>query len=292
MIRHALALVLTLLALVASGCAESPQESTQPAASAESAAAESAAESEPAAPAAAQPEPCNLVVGWDPWEPYQFMDVDGNVRGLDIELVEAAFGAAGCAPEYVEGRWATLLRQLQEGRVDVLTGATRTPSRESFAHFTQPYRDEDFKLYVRIDEIEKYSDQSLEELLAGGFKVGVTNQYVYGDTITNLQEDPRYADQFMGATVGELNFARVLDLGIDGFIEDPFVAAWTLRNKGMADDIGAHPMLIHSGEVTLMFSRESVEPDVVARIDAALGNLKASGEHAEIVGKYLRIARP
>ncbi len=36
------------------------------------------------------PEPaedCTLVVGWDPWEPYQYQDLGGELRGLDVELI-------------------------------------------------------------------------------------------------------------------------------------------------------------------------------------------------------------
>lgn len=231
---------------------------------------------------------CKLTMGWDPWEPYQFMDVDGNVRGLDIELVTAIAEGADCELIFVEGRWVTLLGQLQRGEVDLLTGATRTEARDSFAHFTDTYRVEDFALFLRSEELAEYADRTLEELLADGFRIGITEQYVYGDKITTLREDPRYADQFVGATIGELNVARLLDMAIDGFIEDPFVAARLVRNKGLADDIASHPEEIHSGNVNLMFSKTSVEPEIAQRFNVALEALRASGGHQHILDKYLR----
>lgn len=37
-----------------------------------------------------EPE-CRLSVGFDVWEPYQYVDVNSEVMGLDIELVSALY---------------------------------------------------------------------------------------------------------------------------------------------------------------------------------------------------------
>ena len=33
--------------------------------------------------------PCVLKMGWDPWEPYQYEIADGQVFGLDVDLLTA-----------------------------------------------------------------------------------------------------------------------------------------------------------------------------------------------------------
>lgn len=238
--------------------------------------------------AAGKAPPCELTVGWDPWEPYQFQDVDGNMRGLDIEILNSIADRAGCELEYKEGRWATLLRELQAGSIDLMTGATKTAARETFAFFSTPYRDEDFELYVRAGELGKYNSTDIVNLLDNGFRLGVTEQYVYGDTVSDLQENPKYADQFVGATIGALNYERLMDFDIDGFLEDPFVASSYIRNKGLADEIAKHPLVVHSGKVHLMFSQTSVPQDTVERMDTALADMRADGTYQEIVEKYLR----
>ncbi len=245
----------------------------------------------PAAPlSAAQidtPSECTLLMGWDPWEPYQYRDVDGNLRGLDVELIETIADIAECDVDFVEGRWGTLMQRLQKGEVDVLTGATRNAARESFAWFSQPYRSETFKLYVRQGETEKFPFTSVEQLMQSEFRLGVTEQYTYGANVTALQEDPMLADKFVGATVGELNYARLLDFEIDGFLDDPFVAARAFRARNLGDQIATHPIEINSGDVNLMFSKVSVTPETLARIDDAIRTLKADGRHQAIVNKYL-----
>lgn len=267
-----------LFAFVA--CTESPPSATS--------------ESEPpTAATAAAPEPspvpddCSIRMGWDPWEPYQYKDVDGNLRGLDVELVQLIAETAGCSVEYVEGRWVTLLRQLQEGEVDMLTGASRTPARESFAWFTEEYRPEAFRLYVRVEDVDKYGAEDLKTLLDGDFRIGVTEQFSYGDVIEHLQEMPEYADKFVGATIGELNYARLLDFEIEGFLGDPFVVSRAFLMRRLGDQIAVHPMDVYDGNVDLMFSKISVSETTVNRIDEAIRTVKADGRHQAIMDKYL-----
>ena len=231
-------------------------------------------------------ENCQLRMGWDPWEPYQYRNIDGDVRGVDVDLVRAILENAGCTLVTEEGRWAGLVSRLQEGSIDLLAGATRTKARESYARFSRPYRSEDFELFVRRDDVNRYSFDSLQSLLEKGFRVGVTEGYVYGKQVEELQADPAFADQFISATVGELNYERLLDTTIDGFLEDPFVVARAVRRRGMDKNILAHPLVVHSGEVNLMFSRVSVNQKLIERIDDSLAELRADGRYDEIVNKY------
>lgn len=270
-------------ALLTAACSESPGPGDAPEAASSSAAPAAVA----AAPAPAPAEPCKLVMGWDPWEPYTYKDVDGNVRGLDVELAELIATTAGCDISYVEGRWGTLVKRLQVGEIDMLTGATRTEARETYALFSQPYRAEDFRLYVRAEELASYDFADLKSLMESGFHLGVTEQYAYGNAVTALQEDPAYADRFIGATISQLNYSRLLDHIIDGFLEDPFVAAATFRSRGLSDRIAAHPIAIHSGDVNLMFSRSSVTGEQLERINKAIQTLKSDGRLQSIIDKYL-----
>jgi polar amino acid transport system substrate-binding protein len=267
--------------LILFSCAD-PQGTADPAATAPAATAAGVQQS-----AAAAPQPCELLMGWDPWEPYHYRDVDGRMRGLDVELVELITATAGCKVSYVEGRWGTLVKQLQSGEVDMLTGATRTEARESYALFSEPYRSEDFRLYVRTDQLDNYDFENLPELMKSDFRMGVTEQYAYGDLVATLQENPAYADRFIGATISQLNYSRLLEHIIDGFLEDPFVAAWTFRARGLNDQIAAHPIAITSGDVNLMFSKLSVSEQVLARIDESIRAVKDDGRLQAVIDKYL-----
>jgi polar amino acid transport system substrate-binding protein len=244
---------------------------------------------EQAAAPAAQPAAadCALTMGWDPWEPYQYRDVGGDVHGLDVEIVSAIADMSDCRLSFVSSDWATLLDQLRNGDLDILTGATRNEQREQFAFFTDPYRDESFRLYVRAGEADEHASAGLEELLDAGFRLGVTQEYLYGGEVAALEQDPKYADQFVPAAIGEVNYSRLLNNEIDGFLEDPYVAATVLRRKGLTGDIKAHPFVINTDPVSLMISKASVPEETAQRINASLAQLKSSDAYQAILDKYL-----
>ncbi len=231
-------------------------------------------------------EPCTLSMGWDPWEPYHFMGTTGAVEGLDIEIASAMADVVGCDLEFVQGNWASLLRQIQQGELDFLGGATRTSERERFAWFTQPYRNEQFQLFVYADQSDEFSGETLEELLEDGFRLGVTQGFIYSEEVSELQGDPRFEDQFIEAPLGDLHFARLQDQMIDGFLEDPFVAAAIERRRGWENDVETHPIEFPVGDVHFMFSRESVSEDRVEAFDEALGTIRESGRYQEILDQY------
>ncbi len=231
---------------------------------------------------------CSLVMGWDPWEPYLFADVDGNVRGLDIELISAFADKAGCDISFIQESWTTLLKRLRAGEVDVVAGASQTPAREEFAWFSNPYRRETFALYVRETEASKYPSTVMADVLAMGMKVGVVSDYVYGEEISTLQDGERFARQFLEVPISELNYIRLLDYTIDGFLEDPFVAATILRKKGYDEDIEQHPLVIDGGAVHFMFSKATVDEKIVARLNQAMSALIAEGTYQAILDKYMK----
>lgn len=283
--ERAFKLFIPFLLLILCAC-EGPDTPESP--PAQAAGSESASQSAPEPDAVADKRAaCELSVGWDPWEPYHSMGMDGTVQGMDIDLISALGDEVGCELAYVQGNWASLLKLIRLGELDVLLGATRTEAREDFARFTMPYRDEVFGLYVRPGQAEAWPADTLRELLANGFRLGVTQGYIYGDPIGELQMDPEFSNQFFEATVGEQHFARLMDHTIDGFLEDPFVVAAITRRRGWEHRVEAHPLSFSTGPVRMMFSRASVPEETVSDFDEALVAFRASGGLQELRERYL-----
>ncbi len=282
------AALLLLLVLAACGSESDPPDGggSEPPTAAERADGdpEMAAGGETASDAASA---CALTVGWDPWEPYHYLAIGGQPQGLDIEIVGAVAEHAGCDLEFLQGGWDTLLRLLRAGELDLMLGATRTPAREDWARFSEPYRSESFRLYVLDRQAEEFAGRGLEALLEDGFRLGVTQGYYYGPGINRLIEQPGLENQVLEAPVGELNFTWLLDMQIDGFIEDPFVAAAIERRRRDAEPIVALPDELSEGQVAFMFSRESVDAGVVERFNAGISALRDSGRHQALLDQYL-----
>lgn len=261
-------LLFTLLALLLTACEQAPETEVSP--------------------EVAEAEPCRLVMGWDPWEPYHFAGARGEVQGLDIDLVRAIAAGADCEIELQQGNWASLIQLVQAGELDLLTGATHTDERAEFAWFSEPYREERFQLFVRAEDADRYTGRDLEDLLEQDFRVGVTQGYIYSPEISTLQAEPLWSEQFVDAAVGELNFTSLMDHRIDGFLEDPFVAAAIQRRRGWDDIIAPLDLVYSSGPVHLLFSKATVDRETVAAFDRSLQELRENSEYDAIRKRYLQ----
>ncbi len=230
--------------------------------------------------------PCLLHLGFEAWEPYQFTSVDNKPAGLDIELVEAAAQQMGCQISAQQGTWTDLIAALKEGKVDLLLGASITPARQEYAHFSAPYRQEQFVLFVRSADVAGYPQNTLADFVGAGKKVGIISEYYYGNEFADLYNQEALKKQFVEASLGELNLARLLDEDIDGMLEDSYVGHAMLKRKGLGQQIGTHSISMGNTDVYVMFSKATVQPEVVENFNQALAALRADGRYEAIVQRY------
>lgn len=229
---------------------------------------------------------CELTMGWDPWEPYQYLTPDNQVRGLEIDLISSIAKQAECSITFVQNDWMRLLKGIKNGSIDMLGGASKTTAREEFAYFSAPYRHEYFVLYIRKEQENVFAGKTLDQLLKSKFKLGVTEDYMYGDEVSSLQDDQSFSSQIINVPITEMNYFNLIQHQIDGFLEDPFVAAYTIKRKGLADQIVATSIKFDSGDVSFMFSKSSVKQETVEAFNRGLETIKASGEYDKILKKY------
>lgn len=229
---------------------------------------------------------CSLVMGFDVWEPYQYIGLGRQVRGLDVEMVQVIAKRIGCVVTFKQDSWLNLLRQLRDGEVDFVLGASITESRKQFAWFSDAYRQEIFQLYVRADDQHKYRQVSVADFVTDGNRVGVIGAYFYGEKLSSLMESERYRKQFVPAFMSEMNVVRLLDGDIDGFLDDAMVGATMVRRKGLNSFVAEHQAAIKMGNVYVMFSQKSVTLDLVKKFNRAMAVIKSNGQYDEIVQRY------
>lgn len=230
--------------------------------------------------------PCQLTLGFESWEPYQYMSAGGEVGGVDIEIAKRALSHMNCTLRAQQGSWMELMEWIQNGDIDFVMGASQTPARDEFAWFSVPYRLEQFSLFVRGDRMSRYDQSSVEEFLAAGHRIGTVNEYYYGEEMQALMYESEYSTQFVGAMLNELNVARVLDGEIDGFLEDNLVAASIIRRRGLGAFIDKHEISLPATEVYVMFSKESVDEERVEVFNDALQELIDEGFIEHVTNRY------
>ncbi len=224
---------------------------------------------------------CALTMGWEPREPYHFEGTDGGVRGLDIERVTAIAEGAGCTLTFESGQWSELLDGLKRGSVDILAGSTANTEHEAFAHFSVPYREGSFRLYIRTDESEFLAGNTFFEVQENGPHVGVVKGYYYGSDVSAQQFGGEFEQLFAQAVDAHANFRALVEISVDVVLEDPLVASALLRRHGWQDRVELHPLDLGTNPVSLMFSRASVDEALVQRFNQSIEKLKATGKGNE-----------
>jgi polar amino acid transport system substrate-binding protein len=229
---------------------------------------------------------CQFVLGFDAWEPYQYVDVGDRIAGLDIELVAAVVEEMGCKLTYQQGTWVDLLMALKQGEVDILLGASKTEAREEFALFSDAYRMEEFSLYIRNGDDVRAGYKTLSEFIQNGSKIGIVGDYFYGPDVSMLLDNAETSKYFVNAIMGELNVARLMDEDIDGYFEDSFVGASLLRRKALSNYIVAHDITIQTGNAYVMFSQMTVTPELLSDFNTQLAKVKSNKIYQDILDKY------
>lgn len=238
---------------------------------------------EPVAPKA---EPCQLKLGFESWEPYQYVGLEQQASGLDIEIMQAVAGRMNCSLVMQHGIWQELLGQFRQGQIDVLLGASKTPAREEFALFSEPYRAEQFQLFVRKDNAANYNFESVAAMVAAKHKIGLISDYYYGEQISTLYSDEQMRPQFVESSMSEQNIAVLLEEQVDAVLEDSLVGVAIIRRQGLAQQIEPHPVKLPENPIYVMFSKSTVQPEKVSAFNQALQEFKQSGDYQQLLNKY------
>ncbi|WP_395502893.1 substrate-binding periplasmic protein [Ectopseudomonas mendocina] len=81
-----------------------------------------------------------LRVMTDLWPPFRMDDENGQLQGLDIDLLAELSRRTGLHFEVQRAPWARGLAALEQGSADLMTGLARTPERERYIRYLDvPY---------------------------------------------------------------------------------------------------------------------------------------------------------
>lgn len=230
--------------------------------------------------------PKPLTLGWDLWEPYQYLDEGQKPTGLDIELVSAIVEQMGCSLAIAQMPWKQHIKAIENGSVDLAAGASKSPEREIFAFFTLPYREESIALYLRATDFGKYSPYDLEGLFESGFRLGVTRGYYYGPYYAALEKQPFFRHLISEVNYYALNYQKLLDERIDGFLDDTVSTEYSLQKERLTGKIRRHPMIIHQNPIYIMVSKKALPLQLVNRLNEGLEEIKKTGKYKKVLSKY------
>ncbi|WP_439595714.1 TRIC cation channel family protein [Falsiroseomonas sp.] len=230
-----------------------------------------------------------LQAGWYASEPQQHLR-QGELTGLDIEMVRAIATRAGQEIRWSRLDYLPLLEAVAVGSLDLVTGIPTTPARAERYALSAPYRSDTNVLIMRRGEARalRFRDAAgLEAHLRGGhgFRLGVRSGFSY--LHAGLDEwiaDPPAPDLVRPADDDLTNIRRLLAGEIDGFLAERLSVALAITAAGVGQAVEEQAMRL-SIPLHLAFSR-ATPPETVAAFDAAIAGLRADGTLDAIAARF------
>lgn len=219
-----------------------------------------------------------LKVCTNEWPPYTLLE-DGQVRGIDADLLQLALSNLGVSYEITLEPWRRCLRKMADGKLDILLDAFYSDERAKTMIFpSEPMAESAMVLFHA--RTRPHNIRSVDDLK--GLRVGTEPGYAYSHeafaTGTHfVREDAPTLD----ANIGKLMLGR-----IDLVITDRAVGLFTAKNLGVQDEIAYSPQPLYSDHVYAAFSRRSEAAALVPSFERELRRLKQSPEYTAILQRY------
>ena len=94
---------------------------------------------QPAAVSAETDDSNVIKVGCDNYSPFSYIDVDGNMTGIDVDLATEAFGRMGYEPEFSIINWEEKKDLVDSGEIDCIWSSFTMDGREDEYNWAGPY---------------------------------------------------------------------------------------------------------------------------------------------------------
>lgn len=219
-----------------------------------------------------------LVVGTDAtWNPFEFVDENGEITGFDIDIAKAVAKGLGVKVEFKNIAWDGLVpNAVLSKRVDmIVSGVTITEERKEIVSFSDPYYT---SAQVLIGKESFNKVKGPEDDFTGvkvGVQIGTTGEFVANDVLAPKGAELRVYNAF-GDAMMDLTTGR-----IDLVIGDAPTAETYQKERSGYKQVGGPVQAEYYG---LVFRKDN--PELIKAVNQVLADLKASGEYQKIYDKW------
>lgn len=160
-----------------------------------------------------------LIIGADPFPPYQYYDEKGEIRGSDYEIIKSVIDMMGYNAKFIIDDWSKIESLVIDKEIDVAFQVQKTPEREKMFYFSEKLRDAATVIVTSGTNTEL---DDINDLFLDGSKLGVIQNYKYGEVIDSLEQDYKIKfksleDLLEAVDNGLINYG-VADLGVFNYI--------------------------------------------------------------------------
>ena len=219
-----------------------------------------------------------VLVAEDDWYPYSAKR-NGQAEGLAVDIVRAAFAAAGVTVEFKTMPYARCMQAVRQGVelgcFDTLKDAS---TRDDYLFHEQPL----FKATIAIYAPAAFAGSVNAQQLAG-HSVGLTNGYTYGNEVeqdTRMLKDKAVSDlaSLRKLVAGRLDYALVYTR-----VADQLQREYGHELSGRLFRVGT----VIENPLFVSFSRHNLRSESARfQLDRGLQRLQQSGQYQQILQQW------
>ena len=126
-----------------------------------------------------------LLIGADPFPPYQYIGNEGNIEGSDYQTIKKVVEEMGYEANFLIDEWSVIENKLILKEIDIAFQVQKTPEREKKYFFSEKLRDAVTSI---ASHKENVSEKEISNLLDNEDKLGVIRNYKYGSPVDEIED--------------------------------------------------------------------------------------------------------
>lgn len=222
-----------------------------------------------------------IIVGGDrDYPPYEFLDSSGKPTGYNVELTKAIAEVMGLQVEFRLGGWSEQLRDLKEGKIDLLQGISWSEQRAAQIDFTPPHTVVNHAIFARSESPVVSSLAELKGKKVTLHRDGIMHEQLlrqgYGP---DLVPTPTPADALRLLASGQCDYAVVAIVP----------GMYIIREYKLTNLV---PVARSIASQKYGYGVRKDNAELLAKMTEGLAILKKTGQYDAIHAKWLGVLEP
>mgnify|MGYP000273452979 CR=1 FL=1 len=211
------------------------------------------------------------------FQPFEFFDSNGSFKGIAADYIALLEKKVGIHFDPVQlTDWLDVIKQVKTGEVDMVSAVMKTPDKDKYLNFTEPYLKFPYVIITRHDNSQQLDLNKLQ-----GKSVAVVNKYAIHDFLKrdhdelNLVPVADYVEGLRGVAFGDY----------DAFVANLASLSYFIEKEGISN-------LHVAGEsgyfINLSVAVRKDMPELISILNKSL-RMTSNEERAEINSRWVKL---
>jgi len=228
---------------------------------------------------------CQFTVRVAEYEPLYYQTSEGNWKGISVELTDVLMEQSGCRPIYRKYPWKRALVEIEKGRLDMILNLSFNEKRSQYIHYIGPMLDETIVLVAPKGSNDLINN--LDDLKKIKGKIGILIGQFYGkDFLEKYNSDKEFAQKFRVLPRSENFINMYKKKHISAFFVDLEYFNLKVKQDTSYSVFSINPFTIYQNWIYFGFSKKTVEPKQLVRMQEAFVRAKEKGLFEEVIKRY------